>query len=271
MRSLSAVVLLFFFLNASVLLAMGGTDETHGGDIAVLEFTELLAQLTTSLQRIPSQELPMDSFAEVVLRKSKEVVIRSEEKVFFDGHEVNAINFPNKNPPEIVISRSLWNFEPSKRTEYRTLVLHEMLYLVGIDDDGFAYSKDLYGLILLYEEKNLQNLFKNYIIQIDHPLRESAYLRLQMDDTNISNHIELIYNMVRWATIESFEYSGILLKAALKVAKAAPDYIFKIPTAGCSMEYIDELSGVEAKEFFRFLKKKNVRSLTPMSCTFLKY
>lgn len=271
MEFFKKTVFILVIITCSLAFGNGGTDETHGGDIVVLEFRELLEQLKSTVRTIPSSYFPIADFASLFERKSEEVLIRSEDRVFIGGDEVNAINYPRRNPPEIVISRSLWKYESLRHTEYRTLVLHEMLYLVGINDDGFLYSRDLYKLITLYEEQSLKNLLVNYIFDIRNPLREKAFYRLEERGMVITHHLEILYNLTLWATQESSDKSLLLTRLALRVARATPDHIFLAHKAGCSIDYLSQLEWPEAKELLRFLKQKNLSQPSSYYCESLRF
>jgi hypothetical protein len=75
------------------------------------------------------------------------VIVHSDETVIIDGHEVDAVNNPEKR--EIVLNRSRWrNLRRFDETRQRLLVvLHEYMWVMGIEDLGFAKSAPIIDLL----------------------------------------------------------------------------------------------------------------------------
>lgn len=111
----------------------------NAGDVYSAEF---ILTGTDLVQRIENSGLPVADLVDPAGFRAAilKTTVHSEERVFNRGFEVDAVNLPDER--KIVINRSRWR-ELRKSTETRNrylLVLHEYLYLMGIDDGGFRYS-----------------------------------------------------------------------------------------------------------------------------------
>lgn len=116
----------------------------NAGDVFSAEFiltgTDLVQRIKAS--GLGEGEMPNANALKMAIETTK---VHSEERVFnlgADGsmYEVDALNIPQDR--KIIINRSRWR-ELRKSTETVNrfkLVLHEYLYLMGVDDAGFRYS-----------------------------------------------------------------------------------------------------------------------------------
>jgi hypothetical protein len=138
----SGVMVLFQFMPTN---AIAG-NESGGGDGYAAEFV-LTAKTALELAKKldPSDLLPVniDTLTGAIANTS----VHSEEKLVFEGNEVDAINYPDKKL--IKISRVRWT---DLRTESQTfprfyLVIHEYLGIMGIDDSQYSVSQRLINSI----------------------------------------------------------------------------------------------------------------------------
>lgn len=140
-------------------------QETHCGDPRIAEFFDIAQALGVKIQNTPDSVFPMDGFKAIYSQKLREVVVTVEEQVFYEGKEYTAINFPKMNPPQIVISRSLWQYSVKEHAKYELLVLHELLPVLGLIDDGFVYSIELQKDINAFQTMNISKLVETYAVQ----------------------------------------------------------------------------------------------------------
>lgn len=252
-------------------LARGGSDETHAGDVVVLEFFNLAKSQAQVLSQMPTDFLPSQGFAQKYKNKMDQMIVRSEESVFFNGQEVNAINYPRRMPPEIVISRRLWNLIPETYEQHDLLTLHEMIYLVGLNDDGFRMSTDLYPVLQLYRETSVAKILKKYIISQSSHLRNEAFQRLERSDLVFDQAAELLYNLSRWAIIEKGENGDFLTALTLTAMKTVSRLVFLTSFAGCSVDFLEQNPRQDAKKALAFLRAQGVSRTDPVYCSSLEY
>lgn len=135
MKTLILQLLLFAFASH----AHAGFDSGNAGDAFSAEF---LFSGRDVLQRLETLAEKGHALVDVKqLRAAMETTtVVSEERVFLDGLERDAVNYPSKKL--IKISRARWkDLRRSNETKARlTLVLHEFLWVSGIDDTNFAKS-----------------------------------------------------------------------------------------------------------------------------------
>ncbi len=115
-----------------------GHETGHGGDGRASEFIAIAQQL---LKDLKAQPIPGIDTAKLESAISQ-ARVRSSADTLTDidsGEEVDAINHPQKTPPEIVINRSAWDTIASG-FERRRLVLHEYLNIAGVDDRKYQLS-----------------------------------------------------------------------------------------------------------------------------------
>ncbi|MCB0411892.1 MAG: hypothetical protein KDD22_05160 [Bdellovibrionales bacterium] len=124
--------------------AHAGWHTGNAGDVFSAEFILTGRDVVKKLSFI-SKEQPQDLVDLARLSMAVETaIVHSEEEVFNNGHPVNAVNFyPEKN--EIILSRSRWQeLRRAHQTRERYLiVLHEYLWLTGIEDLQFQVSSKI--------------------------------------------------------------------------------------------------------------------------------
>jgi len=142
MKILIALFLFALSPNPSHARATDGWENGNAGDTFSAEFILTARDLVQRMKLLPPSELGeinLNSLAGAVLSAK----VHSEETLLLDGYEVDAINYPARQ--EIVLSRTRWRAlrQPSETTQRLMLVLHEYLFLVGIDDTQFRFSGQL--------------------------------------------------------------------------------------------------------------------------------
>lgn len=119
-----------------------GWDHGNAGDTYVTEFTLTARDLLVRLKLLPSSELREVNLTRLAGAIAS-VKVSSEEKVVLRGREVDAMNDPELGI--IVVSRSRWRTlrTAPETTNRLTLVLHEYLFHIGVDDTNFRLSGSL--------------------------------------------------------------------------------------------------------------------------------
>ncbi|KHD87723.1 MAG: hypothetical protein OM95_12950 [Bdellovibrio sp. ArHS] len=140
----------FVFLCAwsGIALAQDATpqgQESYGGNGTVGEFRLISLDLQRLVGYLPASTLPSATFAADFIAKGPFVEIQGQDKVYLDGVEVDAKNFPYKQVPLIEVSVSRWS-ALTTFAKYH-LVLHEMLPILGFIDDHYQYSIPIMGAL----------------------------------------------------------------------------------------------------------------------------
>lgn len=252
-------------------LARGGSDETHAGDTVVMEFFDLARAQSQVLSQMPTDLLPSHQFSQNYSDTMNEMVVTSKEAVYFNGQEVNAINYPRREPPEIVISRRFWSLTPETYEQHDLLTLHEMMFLSGVNDEGFRVSTDLYSAMRLYRETRIAEILKRYIAKPNSPLRAEAFRRLERSDLVFDRAVELLYNLSRWAFLEKGERGDFLTTLNLRALERVSGLVFLTSLAGCSIDFLEKNSRKDAKRALVFLQEKGVSRRDPLYCSSLEY
>lgn len=136
MKYLIAIFLIVTYPTAA---RSAGWDNGNAGDTFTAEFILTARDLVQRMKLLPQSELSgidLNQLAGAILNAK----VHSEETLTLNGYEVDAINYPDRQ--EIHLSRSRWRaLRSSSETNQRlTLVLHEYLFLIGIDDTQFRVS-----------------------------------------------------------------------------------------------------------------------------------
>jgi len=141
-RGVSAAMLALAFSTP----AYAGWEVGNAGDSYSAEF---LYSARDVLQRL--EILAMSGMPVMPTTKLREVmqttVVVSEERVFLNGLEREAVNFPDKKL--IKISRTRWKeLRRSEETKARLkLALHEFLWMSGVDDTNFQKSEPIIEIL----------------------------------------------------------------------------------------------------------------------------
>lgn len=124
-----------------------GWDHGNAGDTVSSEFILTGRDVLQRLELLFENNKPVFDTANLrAAIMTTEVV--SEEHVFLNGHERDAVNYyPTKRL--IKVNRSRWT-ELRRSTETKArlrLVLHEYLWISGVDDTNFVHSEHLIELL----------------------------------------------------------------------------------------------------------------------------
>lgn len=116
--------------------AFAGYETGNGGDAFAIEFEMTARDLAQRLYKNPQDVVDVDKFSGAISTSE----VHSEDHLFLNGAEVDAINYPAQR--KIQLSRTRWNqIRDAEGTRTRlTLVLHEYLGIMNIDDTQYRVS-----------------------------------------------------------------------------------------------------------------------------------
>lgn len=125
-------------------IAKAGDWSSGGGDTTAQEFATLGYDIYRYFTWIDDQRRAEYGIRSLYSYQQtlQETKVRSEEHVFLDGKEVDAINTPDRK--EIVVNRSRWSAIQNEK-DRAPLVLHEYLGILRVDDTHYQHSHLLVG------------------------------------------------------------------------------------------------------------------------------
>lgn len=131
------------------LVSHAGFDNGNAGDAFASEFILTGRDLAQRFDLLGAQQIaPLDLQKLRSVLKGTEVV--SEDQVFLNGHERDAVNhYPDR--ALIRLSRARWRElrKPSETKARLRLVLHEYIWMTGIDDRTYELSDRLIELLVI--------------------------------------------------------------------------------------------------------------------------
>ncbi len=140
---MKSLILLFAMLGSWA--ACAGWENGNAGDTYAAEFRLSARDIIQRLELSKMGDSPVYDVS--ALRAVLDATVVSEERVYLNMVEVDAANYPSQRL--IKINRARWN-ELRRSTETRArwrVVLHEYLWLSGVDDTGFLLSDRLIGYL----------------------------------------------------------------------------------------------------------------------------
>jgi hypothetical protein len=116
----------------------------NGGDAVLQEFNLRALQLAGffKVESAVAQAYSID--AKLFLEVVKKTKIEAKDRLFLDGVEVDAINYPSEF--RIEMNRMRWAATAIRADSYlvqRRIVLHEFLWVYGISDEKYAVSNPI--------------------------------------------------------------------------------------------------------------------------------
>lgn len=123
-------------------IATAGFDTGNAGDAYSAEFLYTARDVLQRLELLEREGTRTVDLAK--LRRAIEVTkVISEERVYLDGHERDAVNYPSQQL--IKLGRLRWKAlrAPSETRARLTLVFHEFLWIMRTDDSNFAVSQPI--------------------------------------------------------------------------------------------------------------------------------
>ncbi len=142
-----AVVVSSLFGSQSALAS--GWDGGNAGDAYLAEFLFSGRDILQRLEILAASGLPVMTVLEIAKIRAvmQTTVVVSEERVYVNGMERDAVNYPERKL--IKVSRTRWkSLRQSEETKARlTLVLHEFLWMSGVDDTNFQKSGQVINVL----------------------------------------------------------------------------------------------------------------------------
>lgn len=139
-------------LLASVLLApvarAGGDGVGNGGDALSLEFIARGRQVEAYLAAQPSQQLLTPAQLQVFATALNTTTVETVETQLYDCHGVavdaHVLPCPGQTgTPYIQLYRPNWEDYDSRQANVYSLVFHEYLWVIGVDDTNYVVSSQL--------------------------------------------------------------------------------------------------------------------------------
>jgi hypothetical protein len=147
MKNLISISIAMGILLSAFNAVATGWDHGNAGDAVASEFILTGRDLLQRLELLYENNKPL--FDTTNLRTAvMATTVVSEDHIMLDGYERDAVNFyPTQRL--IKVSRSRWNdLRRSTETKSRLrLVLHEYLWISGVDDTNFVHSEHLIELL----------------------------------------------------------------------------------------------------------------------------
>lgn len=119
-------------------LQIEGHETGHGGDARAAEFVAIAQDVLANIKKSPLNGIDPALLSEAI----KNTKVRTTEDILLDvatGKEVDAINHPQKTPPEIVLNKAAWD-GLKDGFKKRRLALHEYLNIIGAEDSRYQLS-----------------------------------------------------------------------------------------------------------------------------------
>jgi hypothetical protein len=127
----------------------GGAVISFGGSDINQQIHSVAQDLAEQIEAVPQFLLPEKNLSNRirgVMMKLKITV--SEQPLYWEGSEVLAVNFPNEEPKRLSISKSVWKQTIWKsRFEIDSIILHEILPLIGVIDRDYVVSNDIMDVL----------------------------------------------------------------------------------------------------------------------------
>ncbi|MGZ3722960.1 MAG: hypothetical protein ACXVA9_08530 [Bdellovibrionales bacterium] len=124
-------------------LVHAGYETGNGGDAFAIEFEMTARDLAQRLRKVTQDSVDVDKWEGAILATE----VHSEDHLYLNGSEVDAINYPAIK--RIELNRSRWTpIRDAAGTRARfTLVLHEYLGIMGVDDSQYRVSSGALKLL----------------------------------------------------------------------------------------------------------------------------
>lgn len=115
--------------------------ETHGGDQVAREFIALAQNIVRTFPYLRTDHLTTEQLLALESAVKNTRVI-TKDSVEVNGFEVDAINIPAEH--RIEVNRNRWMARPYlEKNKLQSLVLHEYLWISGVDDTNYIYTNAL--------------------------------------------------------------------------------------------------------------------------------
>lgn len=121
------------------LTTMAGGVTSSGGDSVAAEFTRTARHIAAILET----EIEAGVSGKAFLNAVEKTTVVSQERVFLEGQERDAINEPSIK--RIIVGRYRWLETANQIARRYMLVMHEYLNIMGIDDSKYQVSSKVFA------------------------------------------------------------------------------------------------------------------------------
>lgn len=144
---LSLSLTLLFFSPPS----FAGREVGNGGNGIVSEFFVLYEDFQNPEYQTCFRHISSMTLLNEMQKLRWQLKVEIRDQLQLDGTEVGAINYPNQNPPLLLISESQWMKLNSDQKA--ALALHELIHLSGYNDTNFSFSSKILQCIQSRKKK----------------------------------------------------------------------------------------------------------------------
>jgi hypothetical protein len=149
------ILIFFLFLNSTIWSS--GTTVGNAGDLLSKEFFFLAREITNNISKVELNRYD-NSIDDRINTLLPILNFKVGKNLLLDGQPVTAINYPKKNT--LIIDKEKWR-AISKRNDKRQLILHELLWLIGIEDADYQNSEYIFKKVKEYETKLSESPISN--------------------------------------------------------------------------------------------------------------
>jgi len=193
------------------------TDLGSGGDDYAGEFVEIGNELVELLLQQPILEVTAQELNAAI----KATKVTSAPHLELNRKPIDGLNFPNRVPPQIQVSRSSWDRFKLTRHKKFFLVLHEYLGILHQDDSNYQISRRLdRGRVCSRTDQVRQ--------AIEEELKKSCH-RIAIDDLRFVKKLDIKQNSIGALRADDFTYLYSLreLDLSQNQLKQLPKSIFR--------------------------------------------
>ncbi|GEM_PF-3848717 len=190
--------LLFFYIFLIGNSYGSGTTIGNAGDLLSKEIFHLSRELSSSISKVDTTDLPFN-ISNRIDELLPRLTLKFKKNLTLNGGEVTAINVPEESL--LIVDPYKWR-KLETRGSKRILLLHELLWLIGLDDSDYSYSTSLFEKVKAFEAR----LFQSPISQaLTAALCEGI---LRGDNFTVFETLRMGANVVRHCPEKAFNGDG---------------------------------------------------------------
>jgi hypothetical protein len=151
------LLLTLLVISSSKAWSRSGTTIGNAGDLLSKEFFFLAREMSNSISNIEFKSYD-NTIDEKINSLLPSLDLKIGKNLQLDSQPVTAINYPKERI--IIIDKEKWTLI-NKRSDKRQLVLHELLWLIGINDFDYKHSEYIFNKVKIYEVKFSESSISN--------------------------------------------------------------------------------------------------------------
>lgn len=136
---------------------------THGGDPIIASVHAEIRAIEKGLAELPQFLHSYENIAQRYTATYKGLKIQVKPDLVWKGQSVAAINSPYANPQVLEISEKRWVEMNSYEKE--ALLLHEFMFLIGLDDTDYNHSQFIQQILNFNRDGDLRGLLESSVAQ----------------------------------------------------------------------------------------------------------